>query len=244
MKTVLLLGAYSDVGKAIAEEMAEKGYALQLAGRSNEKLNLLAAHLRIKWPGVSVQELPFDALHIDQHKEFVEQLSPLPDVAIQIFGLLGNHAKAMQEPAHLQEVITSNFTGAASVLCLLMNAMATRGNGVLCGISSVAGERGRQSNFVYGSAKAGLSALLSGLRNYGFSRGVHVLTVKPGFIRTSMTAGLPLPAPLTASPQAVAKAVVRGIEKKRNVTYSLGIWRLIMAIIRSIPEGIFKRLSL
>jgi decaprenylphospho-beta-D-erythro-pentofuranosid-2-ulose 2-reductase len=243
-KSALILGAYSDVGKALAEELVKKGYALQLAGRSPEKLELLANHLNVKYNNPSIQVLHFDALKTETHKSFVSDLNPLPDVAVQVFGLLPDQEVCMQNPSELHAAINSNYTGAATILCLLMEQMSARGSGLICGISSVAGERGRQSNFIYGSAKAGLSAFLSGLRNYGFKRGVHVLTVKPGYIRTAMTEGLSLPAPITATPQEVAKAIMRGIDKKRDVVYTLGIWRLIMAIIRAIPEAIFKRLSL
>src|SRR5690606_2810480 len=111
-------------------------------------------------------------------------------------------------------------------------------------ISSVAGERGRQSNFIYGCAKAGFSAYLSGLRNKLFHSGVHVMTVKPGFIRTAMTEGMPLPPSLTASPEKIASDIFNAFRKKKNIIYSLWIWRYIMCIIRNIPEFLFKKLKL
>lgn len=116
-----------------------------------------------------------------------------------------------------------NFAGAVSVLQALALAMQKRGKGAIAGISSVAGERGRKSNFLYGSAKAGLSAYLDGLRNYGYHHGFHVCTVKPGFIRTAMTAGMDLPKPLTASPEQVAKATISGLRKKKGRVYVLPI---------------------
>ena len=115
---------------------------------------------------------------------------------------------------------------------------------MIVGISSVAGDRGRGSNYIYGSAKAGFTAYLAGLRNRLAGEGVHVLTVKPGFVATAMTEGLDLPAPLTAQPEELGAAVLRAVAKKRNVIYTRPVWRLIMGVIRAIPEPIFKKLSL
>lgn len=142
------------------------------------------------------------------------------------------------------QVVNTNYTAAVLALNHLMLRMEKRGSGTIAGISSVAGERGRMSNFIYGSAKAGLTAYLSGLRNRGYHTGVHVITVKPGFIRTAMTAGLPLPQPLTAEPEQVASDIVRAIKRKKNVIYSLWFWKYIMWLIRNIPEGVFMRRKL
>ncbi|MCL4128207.1 UNVERIFIED_CONTAM: hypothetical protein GTU68_062310 [Idotea baltica] len=122
--------------------------------------------------------------------------------------------------------------------------MENRKEGTIVGISSVAGERGRASNYLYGSAKAGFTSFLSGLRNRLAGKGVHVLTVKPGFVDTAMTEGLDLPGPLTAQPQQVARAVFKAVGKKKNTLYTLWMWRYVMLIIRNIPEAIFKKLSL
>ena len=116
--------------------------------------------------------------------------------------------------------------------------------GTMIVLSSVAGERGRQSNFIYGSAKAGLTAYLSGLRNYMFERKVHVLTIKPGFMDTKMTEGLPLNPKLTATPKQAAEAIYKAYKSGKNVAYILPIWRIIMLIIKNIPEFIFKKLKL
>jgi len=124
------------------------------------------------------------------------------------------------------------------------NDFERRKKGVIVGISSVAGERGRQSNYIYGSAKAGFTAYLAGLRNRLFHHGVHVVTVKPGFVKTRMIENLSTPGPLTASPKNVATSVLRAIKKKKDIIYVLSIWSVVMLMIRMIPESIFKRLKL
>ena len=138
----------------------------------------------------------------------------------------------------------TNYIGPASLLAHLANRFAARGSGTLVGISSVAGERGRATNYIYGSAKAGFTAFLSGLRNRLAKQGVHVVTVLPGFVATQMTEGLDLPARLTAQPDEVARAIERAVDKRRNIIYVRPIWWLIMAIIKTIPERIFKNLKL
>ena len=138
----------------------------------------------------------------------------------------------------------ANYLGPALLLGALAERFEQRGAGVIVGISSVAGERGRASNYVYGSAKAGLSAFLSGLRSRLAPANVHVVTVKPGFVHTRMTAGLKLPAPLTASPMEVADRVVEAIRNHRDVIYVRRVWSPIMLAIRAIPERVFKRLKL
>ena len=131
-----------------------------------------------------------------------------------------------------------------NICCMAWRTPVCMAGGTIIGISSVAGDRGRASNFVYGSAKAGFSAVLSGLRNAHAKHGLHVLTVKPGFVATKMTAGMDLPPLLTAQPRDVADAIIKAQLRGRNVIYTKSLWWLIMTIIRHIPEGIFKRLSL
>jgi short-subunit dehydrogenase len=130
------------------------------------------------------------------------------------------------------------------MLNLLSRAFVKRGSGTIVGISSVAGDRGRKSNYIYGSAKAGFTAYLSGLRNELFHSGVHVVSVLPGFVNTNMTAGLKLPPLITAQPEEVASAIYQAIRKKKNVVYVKWMWRYIMCIIKSIPEFIFKKMKL
>lgn len=163
---------------------------------------------------------------------------------ICVFGYLGDTEKGLKDWKEAQNIIESNYTGAVSILDVAATDMMERKTGTIIGISSVAGERGRQSNFLYGSAKAGFTAYLSGLRNKCFHAGVHVLTVKPGFIKTAMTEGMPLNPKLTAQPQQIARSIFKAQQKKKNVIYTLWMWKYIMCIIRNIPEGIFKKLKM
>jgi decaprenylphospho-beta-D-erythro-pentofuranosid-2-ulose 2-reductase len=243
MAHVLILGASSDVAVACAHEFAVEKYDLYLAGRDKDQLDILASDIQIKHQ-VKASAIVFDALHFDQHAPLYETLNPKPEVAICVFGLLGDQAVSAKDWAACKRVIDSNFTGAASILNVIANDFEARKAGVIVGISSVAGERGRQSNYIYGSAKAGFTAYLSGLRNRLIVSGVHVVTVKPGFINTRMTENLKLPKPITAQPVQLGKAIFKAVKKKKDVIYVLPIWRLIMLIIRNIPEGIFKKLKL
>ena len=239
-ESVLILGAKSDIARAIAHQFAAKGYNLILAARNSERLQSDVSDLQIRY-GRDAKILEFDALDYDSHESFYQAISPKPDVVFCVFGLLGDQAKAEHDWAHAQEIINVNYQGALSILHHVANDMEERKKGIIVGISSVAGERGRASNYFYGSAKAGFTAFLSGLRNRLAKKGVHVLTVKPGFVDTAMTEGMNTPAPLTAKPEAVAKAVYKAVRSKRNVLYTKGTWRHIMLIIRNIPEFIFQK---
>jgi decaprenylphospho-beta-D-erythro-pentofuranosid-2-ulose 2-reductase len=240
---VLILGATSDVAIACAHEFAKHGYDLYLAGRDMTVLGDHAADLQIRYQ-VKAKAVAFDALQFEQHIAFYKALDPQPEITVCVFGLLGNQAESEKNWTECKAVIDSNYTGAVSILNCVANDYETNGKGTIVGISSVAGERGRQSNYIYGSAKAGFTAYLSGLRNRLVSSGVHVVTVKPGFIYTRMTEGLKLPKPVTANPGHLGRAVFNAVKKRKNVIYVLPVWRLIMMIIRNIPEGIFKKLKL
>ncbi len=194
--------------------------------------------------GVSVSLHEFDALAVDTHEAFVAALPELPQIAVCAVGLMGQQADNERDLAAAARVMRSNYEGPASILAILANHFEERGNGSIVGISSVAGDRGRATNYVYGSAKAGFTAFLSGLRNRLATRGVHVVTVLPGFVATQMTEGMDLPARLTAEPGEVAEAIARAVERKKDVIYVRPIWRLIMLIIRNIPERIFKRMKI
>jgi decaprenylphospho-beta-D-erythro-pentofuranosid-2-ulose 2-reductase len=243
-KTMLLLGATSDIGRAIAAAYAAAGWRVILAGRDRLGCERNARDLETRYGG-AVPVLDLDIGATDRFAALLDALPQLPDTVVCVVGLLGDQRRAESEPAHATEVLRTNFEGPALLLGLFANRMAERGSGTLVGVSSVAGERGRASNYVYGSAKAGFTAFLSGLRNRLAGRGVHVLTVNPGYVRTRMTDGMALPNALTADPAVVGAAVFRAAEqKKRDVIYVLPAWRLVMLIIRAIPERIFKRLRL
>lgn len=243
MPTALILGAASDMAIAIAEKFASEGYNIQLAARNVSRLEPLQSDLAIKYTSrVSIHE--FDALAFDTHQAFFDDLEPKPDVTICVFGFLGENEKAAEDWSQASKIIHTNYTGAVSILNVIARYYASRKEGVIAGISSVAGERGRQSNYLYGSAKAGFTAYLSGLRNSLYHKGVHVITVQPGFVYTKMTENIALPKMLTAKPSEVGDAVYNAVKKKKNVVFVKWFWRYIMMTIRNVPEFVFKKLKL
>lgn len=242
-RSALILGARSDIARAIARQLAAEGYALMLAARDPQALEADAIDLRLRH-GATVTTHAFDALDVHEFSRFLDNLPSLPEVAVCAVGTMGEQAESQADPLAAAAVLRATFEGPALILGLLAQRMEARGSGTLVGISSVAGERGRASNYVYGSAKAGFTAFLSGLRNRLARKGVQVVTVLPGFVATRMTEGLDLPARLTAQPDEVAQAVSRAIARRRDVVWVRPVWRLIMAIIRALPEPVFKRTSL
>lgn len=244
-RSVLVIGARSDIGIAVARAFAAKGFDVQLAARNaaslgDDRQDLVTRH------GVSVTLHEVDALDLASHEGFVDGLPALPDVAVCAVGFMGDQKCNEASVEDMATVLRSNFEGPASLFTVLANRMAARRSGALVGISSVAGERGRAANYVYGSAKAGFTAFLSGLRNRlaKDKTGVHVVTVLPGFVYTQMTQGMDLPAKLTAQPAEVGAAIVKAVEKARDVVYVRPIWQGIMLAIRNIPEFQFKKMSI
>lgn len=240
---VLILGARSDIGKAVAHKFASLGHPIQLAARNAAALEADKANMELRHR-VSVSLHEFDALALETHDEFVAALPQLPQVAVCAVGLMGQQSENERDIQAACRVMRSNYEGPASILAVLANDYEARGSGTLVGISSVAGDRGRATNYVYGSAKAGLTTFLSGLRNRLTKRGVHVVTVLPGFVLTQMTEGMDLPTKLTAEPSEVADAIAWAIERKKDVIYVRPIWRLIMMVIRSLPERVFKAMKI
>ncbi|HYC28792.1 MAG TPA: SDR family oxidoreductase [Chitinophagaceae bacterium] len=243
MPTALILGATSDMAIAIARKFASHGYNIQLAARNTTPLQALQSDISIRH-NVQCTVHTFDALNYASHKTFMDQLNPKPDVTICVFGYLGDATKARTDWQEAERILHTNYTGAVSVLDRIADHYAAQKQGTIVGISSVAGERGRQSNYHYGSAKAGFTAYLSGLRNRLFKDGVHVVTVQPGFVYTRMTENLQLPKLLTGHPTDVANTVYSAVKKKKNVVYVKWFWRWLMLIIRSIPEFMFKKMKL
>jgi len=242
-KSVLILGAASDIGLAIAHEFARSKARVTLAARDPKRLEADAVDLLVRYE-TEIAVIEFDILRTDHHTAFLDALPALPDVVVCVVGLLGEQKSSEQDSAQAELVMQTNFNTPALLLDAVAARMEARGTGTIVGISSVAGDRGRASNYIYGSAKAGFTAFLSGLRNRLAAKGVQVVTVKPGFVRTKMTAGMKLPAPITAEPQEVGAAVLAAVQRNRDVIYVRPVWRMIMTIIRLIPETIFKRLSL
>jgi len=243
MPDILILGASSDIAASCARKFASEGYAVWLAGRNVEQLKIQSADISIRY-NVKSQVLLFDAVNFGSHKSFVESLPFVPDVVLLAFGYLGDQQLAETDWNESLNIINSNYTGAVSILNELANLLQKHNKGIIAGISSVAGDRGKKSNFIYGSAKAGLTVYLAGLRNRLFPHKVHVLTIKPGFVQTRMTEGMPLPKRLTAQPDAVAKDIYKAVANRKNVIYTKPLWRYLMFVISNIPESIFKKLSL
>jgi decaprenylphospho-beta-D-erythro-pentofuranosid-2-ulose 2-reductase len=248
MEKVLILGATSGIARALGRVLAERQVELVLAGRRLSDLERDAADLGIRG-GTRARAIAFEALDFDGHAAFYRRAQDLAggpfDGVVLAYGYMTDQDVTEKDFAEARRTVDVNFTSALSILNVVANDMEERRSGWIAAISSVAGDRGRQSNYTYGASKAGLSAYLGGLRNRLHASGVHVLEVKPGFVDTPMTQGLLDPnSPLVASPETVARAIDRAIRARKNVVYTPWFWRGIMTTIRSIPESIFKRLKL
>lgn len=241
--SILILGATSDIAFGIATQFARENVSLILAGRDTAYLERIRCDLSVR-EGADARVVKFDAVDYESHKAFYQQLEPKPDVCAVVFGYLGEQQESEADWRELSKVVDVNYKGAVSILNIVAEDFAKRRSGTIIGVSSVAGDRGRQSNFIYGSAKAAFTVYLSGLRNKLFSKGVHVATIKPGFVDTKMTEDIDLPPLLTATPMQVGEAAFDAFEKKRDVVYVLPVWRVIMGVITLLPEFVFKRLKL
>jgi len=241
METVLVLGATSDIGIAIAKKFAGAGYGIQLAARTPAQLEALKSDIEIRYK-VPCSIHAFDALDYGSHGSFFDGLKP--DVTITIFGVMYEEDDAFNDWTLAERMISTNYTGAVSILNIAAKHYIAQQKGAIIGISSVAGDRGRASKLIYGSSKAAFTAYLAGLRNKCFKDKVHVMTVKPGFVYTRMTENMPLPKPLTSTSDEVAAIVYAGFTKKKNTIYVKWFWRYIMLIIKNIPEFQFKKMKL
>lgn len=246
MKTILVIGATSGIGEKVVHELAEKNHHLLIAGRDMDKLHRIAKDVDIRFQ-VKATPISFEALAFDTHEEFWKTCASIaPDIQGVVFcvGYLGDQTVAQDDFAEASNIIDTNYKSAVSILNIIANEFEQRKHGFICAISSVAGDRGRQSNYMYGSSKGALTIYLQGLRNRLASSNVNVLTVKPGFVNTKMTAGLLDDSPLVSEPEQIAKIIVKGIKRKRNVIYTPLFWCAIMLIIKLIPEPIFKKMKL
>lgn len=243
MPNVLILGAGSDLGQALAHDFAKKSHSVWIAGRDKEFLSSFSKDLNIRY-SIDAKDFYFNSDDFSEHSSFCENLPQIPDIVIYLIGYMGSATPLTSEWKETIKVLNSNYIGAVSILNLLAQKMMSRKSGTIIGVSSVAGERGRQSNYLYGSAKAGFTSYLSGLRNALFPFGIQVITVKPGFMRTKMTEGLKLSPFLTAEPEKASQDIYNAYIKAKDVIYTKPIWSLIMMIIRNIPEKIFKKLTL
>jgi decaprenylphospho-beta-D-erythro-pentofuranosid-2-ulose 2-reductase len=245
-RNVLIVGATSGIAEAVARRYAERGARLFLVARNSGKLAVVAADLRARGAStvdVFVMEAN-DTAQLTVMQETAWNTLGEVHFALVAHGTLPDPVRAASDAAYLVHEFRTNAESVVVCLAGLAQRFQSQGNGVLAVIGSVAGDRGRASNYAYGAAKAAVHAFASGLRAQLFRQGVHVLTIKPGFVATQMTAPLNLPARLTAQPDVVAVRIEAAMEKRRNVVYTPGFWWLLMAIIRLLPEALFKRLRL
>jgi short-subunit dehydrogenase len=244
---VLIIGAASAIAEAVARQYAADGSRLFLVARDAERLEAIADDLRVRG-AEHCHTLAADLTEYERHSEIVAAaVSALPDLDVVLIahGVLPDQESCQRSVGETLRAIDVNFLSVVSLLTYLSNRLEERGGATLAVISSVAGDRGRQSNYIYGAAKSGLDAFLQGLRNRLSKAGVHVLTIKPGFVATPMTAHIENRTGLLwAQPDEVAADIVKAVAKKKDVVYVPGFWALIMFVIRNIPERIFKRLSL
>lgn len=232
------------MAKATAEFYAKNEWDLNLAGRNIiTELSSFSDRLKDDY-GCKINLHELDILDFQSHLGFFKSFSQKPDGVICFIGLLGDQQKSEMDFNETETVIDSNFTGIVSLLNIFANYFEEKEDGFIVAVSSVAGDRGRKSNYTYGSAKAALTTYLSGLRNRLASKNVHVMTVIPGFVDTKMTEGMDLPNWLTVSPYCVAKKIFQAQKKKKDIIFISNLWRLIMGVISIIPERIFKKLNL
>ena len=243
MNYVLILGAGSDVARPLAFLYAKNGYNIYLASRSYDQLVRDAKDINIRYH-VDAQAFKFDAADIASHKSFYESLPHKPIGVICLAGTLGDQQKSEKDFSEAENVIFANYAGLVSIIHIIAEDFENRKEGFIVGVSSVAGERGRKSNYVYASAKAGFTTFLSGLRNRLFTSNVHVLTVHPGFISTKMIAGRNTPAIITATAEEVAHDIFKAQQSGKDFAYSKWFWRYIMLAFTIIPESIAKKLDL
>lgn len=246
MNTILIVGATSDIAAAAAREFAANGWHVGLAARRRAETALLAADLAIRYP-VQTEPFYFDALDASTHeralREAIERFGRLDGILL-CYGYLGHPAATDRLSFdEIRKVVDINYVSCIHWLEHAAAYFETQGSGRIAAISSVAGDRGRQSNYLYGSAKGALSLYMQGLRNRLSRKGIAVTTIKPGWVDTKMTHGQP-GSLLMASPERVARGIYRAIDKRRNIAYTPSFWRWIMLIIRCIPESLFKRMSL
>jgi len=243
---ILILGASSGIGRAVAAQFAMRRRNLVLAGRDREDLDRIAADLRVRY-GIEARVEIFDATDFASHAAFFQHCQADSDGTlggvVMCHGFMAPQSQGQKEFPIARQTVEANYLSAISILELAAADFEQKRTGFICAVSSVAGDRGRQSNYIYGSAKAALTTYMQGLRNRLTPAGVPVLTVKPGFVDTAMTWGLP-GLFLVASPEKVASDIVKAIEKHKAEIYTPWFWWAIMLVIKSVPERIFRKMKL
>ncbi|MDY0932689.1 SDR family NAD(P)-dependent oxidoreductase [Chryseobacterium sp. CFBP8996] len=241
---MIVLGSTSEVAQAFVEKALQEGEKYEriyLFTSNKEATERFVKHIDVKF----LQQSEIIELDLTKEINYFDFDHVNSNVLFCATGYLGESTEdSLYDNKNTERIIDINYSKLVPVMNYFAQKFESKRSGTIIGLSSVAGDRGRQSNFIYGSAKAAFTAYLSGLRNYLFEKKVHVLTVKPGFMATKMTEGLPLNPKLTATPKQAAECIYKAFKKQKNVAYVLPIWGVIMMIIRNIPEFIFKKLKL
>lgn len=238
---ILILGANSGMALATAKRFAEAGHNLYLASRNTVELEKTCKDINLRYD-VEAEALAFDARKFESHEAFYQALDEKPLGVVVAFGSMYEQTDAQENFSLSKDMIETNYAGAVSMIEVACKGMLKQDKGFIVGISSVAGDRGRQSNYIYGSTKAAFSIYLAGLRHRLHASNINIITVKPGFVATKMTAHLDLPEKLTAQPEEVANSIFKTSQKNKSSTiYVKPIWRLIMLIITHIPNFVFHK---
>lgn len=244
-QSILLLGGTSDIGLAIVHRLVSPALrSVVLACRDPDAASQIVGDLRR--PGVAVSAVAFDAARPETHAALIERVVATTgelDVVVIAFGVLGEQSDYDDDPVAAATAVTVNYTGAVSVGLAVAARLRTQGHGRLVVLSSVAGERVRGSNFVYGSSKAGLDGFANGLGDSLEGTGAKVLIVRPGFVHSAMTEGM-RPAPFSTTPAAVAEITVAGLRKGKRTVWAPPVLRLVFSLLRHVPGPIFRRLPL
>ena len=246
MKKILIIGATSAIAEATARRYANEGAKLYLLARNGERLSTLATDLKIRG-ALSVDYALLDVNDRANHEQSLLRAKNTLceiDIVLVAHGTLGNQATCEEDAEKALLELETNAFSTIALLTRLANLFEQQHHGIIAVISSVAGDRGRPSNYVYGSAKAAVTTFCEGLQARMFKSGVHVLVIKPGIVATPMTEGLSMPARLVAEPDLVAADIARAIEKKTDVLYTPWFWKYIMIGIIHLPNALFKKMNL
>jgi NAD(P)-dependent dehydrogenase (short-subunit alcohol dehydrogenase family) len=247
MRKVVALGATKGMGRAVARRLAERGDALFLLGNEPEDLAASARDIEVR-AGRAVGSVGTAPCDLERPEGFGAALDAADaalggfDTVVVTAGLFATQDRLEADPDFTRRLLAADFTNTVVFCEEARRRLLARGGGTLCVFSSVAGERGRKPVVLYGAAKAGLTHYLEGIDHKFHDKGLRVICVKPGFVRTGMTAGLPTP-PFAGEPEGVARAVVRAIDRGTPVVYAPGIWRWIMLVIRTLPRFVMRKIG-
>lgn len=240
---VLIIGGNSDMARALSRVLAKKGFSLLLTSKKTDSLVSFSKDLSIRY-GVDIELRSFDVTNEEQGNALLHVWGTQICAVVSFVGYMPNQGEIVENHEMSRMVNDTNYLCLSWWLEAWAEKLSENKGGVIVGLSSVAGDRGRKSNYYYGASKAALTAFMSGLRGKYSDKGVDVITVKPGFVKTKLTASLNLPKALTTSPENVANRIIVAIKKRHSVIYVGWYWRCIMIVIKALPESLFKRLSI